>query len=62
MSNREAVGVEGENEHGFHSPYLHARVCVCPKKEKMLEVADYSRLIEEFLRNGRCGRGNTGVH
>lgn len=40
----------------------HTCMCVCAsvreKKEKMLEVADYSRLIEEFLRNGRCGRGS----
>lgn len=48
MSNREAVGVEGENEHGFHSLCIRARAFVPEKKEKMLEVVDYSRLIEEF--------------
>lgn len=55
MSNREAVGTEGENEHGFHS--LSLCECACfQKKEKILEVVDYSRLIEEFLRDGRWGR------
>lgn len=63
MSNREAVGVEGENEHGFHSPCSHACVHVClgekkRKREKMLEVGDDSRLIEEFFRNVMCGRGS----
>lgn len=32
MSNREALGVEEENEHGFHSLSLRARVC--PKKRE----------------------------
>lgn len=28
-----------------------------PKKDKMLEVADYSRLIEEFFEKWEVGRG-----
>lgn len=57
MSNREAVGVEGENEHGFHSPCSHAKKKK-KEREKMLEVGDDSRPIEEFFRYVMCERGS----
>lgn len=33
QSNREAVGAEGENEHGFHSLSLHAHTCTKKRED-----------------------------
>lgn len=59
------MGVEGER---MNVAFIHS-ACMCVRlkeeeKKKMLEVADYSGLIEECLRNVRCREegANTGVH